>query len=241
MLHACTHAHYADGRSPWTALTPIPEGPKCLCKQDWQSCPARIERTDSDLSEATTPRRRWRESPAADRADRADRTDRADRADRAECAECADRADRADRAERAERAADRAERAAVKWELPTWRRVEEWPAHREASGRLTLRASSDPHAEGMRAVCRIRDGVITLGIERRDAAGEETEELVAEVPAEALAVGLQRGRTNMLMLATVHESKMFDDIYCFCDNSAIRNRWIAIFRRLGVAIFDLQN
>ena len=45
----------------------------------------------------------------------------------------------------------------------------------------------------------------------------------------------------MLMLATVHESKMFDDIYCFCDNSAIRNRWIAIFRRLGVAIFDLQN
>ena len=93
----------------------------------------------------------------------------------------------------------------------------------------------------LRVVCRIRDGVITLGIERRDAAGEETEELVAEVPAEALAVGLQRGRTNMLMLATVHESKMFDDIYCFCDNSAIRNRWIAIFRRLGVAIFDLQN
>ena len=139
--------------------------------------------------------------------------------------------------ERAERAA---ERAAVKFELPAWRSVERWPAHREASGRLMLRASTDVQAEGRHAVCRVRDGVLILSIEQWRAAGEMTEKVVAEVPVEALAVGLQRGRSNMLTLATVHENKMFDEIYCFSANSASRNRWIAVFRRMGVAVFDLR-
>ena len=130
---------------------------------------------------------------------------------------------------------------AVKRKLPAWRRLEEWPAGREASGRLTLRDSADPHAEGMRTVCRIVDGVLTVGIERRDAAGEETEEVVAEVPAEALAVALRRGRTNMFMIATIHKDKLFDEIFCFCDNSTRRNKWIAVFRRMDVAIFDVRD
>ena len=132
-------------------------------------------------------------------------------------------------------------RAAVRRMLPAWHRLEEWPAGREASGRLTLRDSADPHAEGMRTVCRIVDGVLTVGIERRDAAGEETEEVVAEVPAEALAVALRRGRTNMFMIATIHKDKLFDEIFCFCDNSIRRNKWIAVFRRMGVAIFDVRD
>ena len=135
---------------------------------------------------------------------------------------------------------------AVKRKLPVWRHREEWPAGQEASGKrhaaarglspwrratpgiailvfaLTLRDSADPHAEGMRVVCRVLDGVLTLGIERRDAAGEETEEVLAEVPTEALAVGLQRGRTNVLMIATVHKNELFDEIFCFCDNSIRR-------------------
>ena len=93
----------------------------------------------------------------------------------------------------------------------------------------------------MRVVCRVLDGVLTLGIERRDAAGEETEEVVAEVPAEALAVALRRGRTNMFMIATIHKDKLFDEIFCFCDNSIRRNKWIAVFRRMGVVIFDVQD
>ena len=89
--------------------------------------------------------------------------------------------------ERAERAA---KRAAVKRELPAWRSVKEWPAHREPFGRLTLRASDDPQAEGVRAECRVRDGALTLGLEQRAASGERTEKVVAEVPKEALAVGM---------------------------------------------------
>ena len=140
--------------------------------------------------------------------------------------------------ERAERAA---KRAAVERELPAWRSVKEFPAHREAFGRLTLRASDDPQAEGVRAVCRVRDGALTLGLEKRAASGEWTEKVVAEVPLEALAVGMRRGRANMLTIATVHGNNLFDEIYCVCDDPARRNRWIAIFRGMGVAIFDLRN
>ena len=140
--------------------------------------------------------------------------------------------------ERAERAA---KRAAVERELPAWRSVREFPAHREAFGRLTLRASDDPQAEGVRAVCRVRDGALTLVLEQRAASGERTEKVVAEVPLEALAVGMRRGRANMLTIATIHESNLFDEIYCVCDDPARRNRWIAIFRGMGVAIFDLRN
>ena len=191
------------------ALTPIPEAPECPDKRSWES--ATFDRTDSDLSCATTPLRGDATTPLP-----VERT--------------------------ADQSTKRATKSpAVKRKLPVWRHLEEWPAGQEASGRLTLRDSADPHAEGMRVVCRVLDGVLTLGIERRDAAGEETEEVLAEVPTEALAVGLQRGRTNMLMIATVHKNELFDEIFCFCDNSIRRNKWIAVFRRMGVVIFDVQD
>ena len=89
-------------------------------------------------------------------------------------------------------------------------------------------------------MCRTCDGVLTLRrIEQRGAAGEVTEKVVAEVPLKVLAVCLQRGRTNMFILATVHQNEMFDEIYCFCDDSARRNKWVKVFRQMGVAIFDL--
>ena len=90
-------------------------------------------------------------------------------------------------------------------------------------------------------MCRVRDGALTLGLEQPAASDEWTEKVVAEVPLEALAVGMRRGRANMLTVATVHESNLFDEIYCVCDDPARRNRWIAIFREMGVAIFDLRD
>jgi hypothetical protein len=205
MLHAGTHQHQANGRSPHTALAPIPEVPECSSKA--ASSPSPSERLDFDLGDATG------ESTADERAEHATEhvTERA------------------------------AKRAAVKRKLPVWRSVTEWPASREAFGRITLKGSADPQAKGTRAVCRILDGVLTLGIEQRSAAGERTEEVVAEVPTEVLAVGLRRGRANMLTLATVHKNKLFDEIYCFCDDSTSRNKWIAVFRRMGVLVFDLRD
>ena len=62
--------------------------------------------------------------------------------------------------------------------------------------------------------------------------------VVAEAPVEELEVCLHRGRTDMFTLATVYKNEKFDEIYCFCDDAARRDRWIAVFRRMGVAVFD---
>ena len=65
-------------------------------------------------------------------------------------------------------------RTAVKQELPAWRNVEEWPARWSASGRMTLSGSDtrvDVQAKRVRAVCRVHDGLLTLGIKQRAAAG----------------------------------------------------------------------
>ena len=138
-----------------------------------------------------------------------------------------------------------AQRAAVKRGLRARRSVlTGWPADGEVTevrGRVTLRESADPHAEGLRAVCRIREGVLTMNIEEPAAAGAKTEVVVAEVPVEALAVCLLRGRADMFKLATVYESEMVDEIYCFCDDPPRRDRWTAVFRRMGVAVFDLRD
>ena len=164
-------------------------------------------------------------------------TDRGDAAADGSCESVADERD-----EHAERAA---KRAAVKRELRARRSVMNgWPADGEVTevrGRVTLRESADPHAEGLRAVCRIREGVLTMNIEEPAAAGAKTEVVVAEVPVEALAVCLLRGRADMFKLATVCESEMIDEIYCFCDDPTRRNRWIAVFRRMGVPVFDLRD
>ena len=138
-----------------------------------------------------------------------------------------------------------AKRAAVKRELPATRSViSGWPADSEvteARGRVTLRGSADPQGKGMRAVCRIREGVLTMNIEERAAAGAKTEVVIAEVSVEALAVFLHPGRADMFKLAAVHQNEIVDDIYCFCDDPARRDRWTAVFPRMGVAVFDLRD
>ena len=94
----------------------------------------------------------------------------------------------------------------------------------------------------MQAVCRIREGVLTLSIEEQAAAGAtETETVVAEAPVEELAVCLQRGPSDMFTLATGHEDGMFDEIYCFCGGPERRFEWIQDFLRTGVAIFDFRD
>ena len=58
-------------------------------------------------------------------------------------------------------------------------------------GRVTLRESADPQAKSMRAMCRIREDVLTMSIEEQAAAGAtETETVVAEKPVKALSLSL---------------------------------------------------
>jgi len=112
---------------------------------------------------------------------------------------------------------------------------QDWPAHKKAHGEFMLKASPDAESH-VRAVCSVLHGVLTLTDIKRSA----KQKCLAQVPLHDLAVGLQRGRTSMLTIATVYGGEMFDEIYCFADDPVKRNRWIATFRRMGVPIFDLS-
>ena len=124
----------------------------------------------------------------------------------------------------------------------------QWPAHRKVRGELTLKGSADLR-NGMRAVCSVIHGVLTLHIDKpasRDSSGAKAKAkgstgVVVEVPAAELAVGLKRGHIDMFIIATLHENRMYDEICCFADNQVKRNKWIAVFRRMGVAIFDVSD
>ena len=116
-----------------------------------------------------------------------------------------------------------------------------WPAQREVRGLLTLKASPT-HSNGLRAECSVQNNVLTLSIARapRESSGESSGTLVA-IPVEELALGLQRGRTDMFIIATRNGDKLYDDISCFADDQEKRNKWIAVLRRMGVPIFDLSS
>ena len=118
-----------------------------------------------------------------------------------------------------------------------WPACKEWPANREVRGEMTLK-SSVSHRRTMRAVCSVRNGVLKI----RSAGNTAVE---VEVPVGELAVGLRRESVEMFTVATLpkHKNRMYDDhdeIYCFVDNQVKRNKWIAVFRRMGVPIFDLS-
>ena len=243
MPHASMHARE---RSRCTALTSIPEAPECSGKPDWNAHPrngvdfcvaflgallhavARCAVGTLSIAFRVILHLRRVCAPRAT----SERTDsdlgQAGPATTPQHRESSGAALRAP-----------VKRTADERQLPAWRSVKEWPAHKELRGPLTLRGSADPHAKGMRAVCRIRHGVLKLGIEQQAPTGDKSLVVVAEVPVEALAVGLQRGRTDMFTVATVYENAMFDEIYCSCHDPVARNEWIAVFRQMGVAIFDL--
>ena len=123
----------------------------------------------------------------------------------------------------------------------TWHRVrdwpaQKWPAHREARGDFTLKTSPDS-TRAVRAVCTIQHGVLRFSIAKP--LGEHTS-ISVEIPVEHLAVALQRGRNTMLTIATLHKNVRYDEIYCFADDHATRNKWTGIFRRMGVPIFNAR-
>jgi hypothetical protein len=119
-----------------------------------------------------------------------------------------------------------------------------WPAQREARGLLTIKASPN-HGKSLRTECSLQHGLLMLSIAqalRESSSGESSGSVVvATIPVEELAVGLQRGRTDMFIIATRYRNKLYDDIACFADDQEKRNKWIAVFRRMGVPIFDLSD
>jgi hypothetical protein len=40
--------------------------------------------------------------------------------------------------------------------------------------------------------------------------------------------------------STLHKDRMYDEIYCFAEDHIKHNKWIAVFRRMGVRVFDMS-
>jgi hypothetical protein len=56
-----------------------------------------------------------------------------------------------------------------------------------------------------------------------------------------IPVGLRRGHIDTFEIATLHKSKIFDEIHCVADDQVQQRKWIAAFKRMGVPIFDLSD
>ena len=113
-----------------------------------------------------------------------------------------------------------------------WPEWKEWKDHREVRGEMTLKSSAN-RRRAMRAVCSVRHGVLTMSVR---SAGNTA--VVVEVPVVELAVGLQQESVEMFTVATLPKNRMYDahdEIYCFVDNQVKRNKWIAVFRRMGLS------
>ena len=118
--------------------------------------------------------------------------------------------------------------------------AQQWPPHQEARGKLSLKCSPDDR-RAARAVCSIQDGVLSLTVAIQNGQGEGSSSSVVQSPVGELAVGLRRSRTSMFILAKLVENKVCDKIYCFAENHSERNKWTAVFRRMGIPIFDVHS
>ena len=122
--------------------------------------------------------------------------------------------------------------------LPAISRLTSWPAHRAAQGMVSVqkyaRRSRTLSGGGKDAMLSLRDGMLTLHLESQTQRGEFTHEM-AVVPVNELLVTLEHGRFNMLCLSLESEPEV--TIMCFCKDQTVRNKWVAILRRIQGVTF----
>jgi hypothetical protein len=106
-----------------------------------------------------------------------------------------------------------------------------WPEHRIARGFLTVRATPNKNDKGCLTLCSIERSLLTLTAESPDGKGFVAE--MAKVTTNEIVVTLFPGCFDMFCMTTVHEGI---DIYCFAEDQVKRNKWVAVFRRMGIVV-----
>jgi hypothetical protein len=120
--------------------------------------------------------------------------------------------------------------------------VPRWPKRREVRGLLDVRANPDQNAAARQAICSVQDGVLTLHVARPGNFIHELAETAGLLPAvrinlQHMAVTLQPGHTSMFEIAC--GGLEHTRVYCFAADQERRNKWIAVFRRMGVSIASI--
>jgi hypothetical protein len=117
--------------------------------------------------------------------------------------------------------------------------VPRWPKRREVRGLLDVRAKPDQNAAARQAICSVQDGVLTLHVARPGNPIHglaETAGLLhaVRINLQHMTVILKPGHTSMFEIAC--GGLEHTRVYCFAADQEHRNKWIAVFRRMGVSI-----
>ena len=110
-----------------------------------------------------------------------------------------------------------------------------WPAHREACGYVELGAHLGGGARRLAARCHVQRGEITLW--RRTGADDKAfpQELL-RISSPHFTVSVSPGHHNVFILSS-QDGDRTEEVYCYTADQTARNKWIAVFRRQGVAIY----
>jgi len=106
-----------------------------------------------------------------------------------------------------------------------------WPEHRIARGFLTVRLTPNKNDKGCSTLCSIERSLLTLRVEPPD--GKEFVVEMAKVATSEIVVTLFPGCFDMFCMTAVHEGI---EIYCFAEDQVKRNKWVAVFRRMGIVV-----
>ena len=107
-----------------------------------------------------------------------------------------------------------------------------WPAQREAHGFLRLRDRLD-RAEGIEVLCSVVNGTLSFRVEQEPGAGFNV--LSAQVGVANMVLTVYGGKYTIFSIdSSVARS---DTVFCEADNQEKRNKWLAIFRRMGVRLW----
>jgi hypothetical protein len=113
-----------------------------------------------------------------------------------------------------------------------------WPAEREARGILRVCHTVRTRVEmpGLEVLCSIQHGMLKIRA-RTDTRGEEGfANEVVRMPMESVVISVLPGCVSMFALSS-KDGNGTEEVYCYARDQTARNKWIAIFRRQGVAVY----
>ena len=87
----------------------------------------------------------------------------------------------------------------------------------------------------LQALCSIHHGMLTISVEATPGDSAFTNE-AARMPVEGVAVSILPGHPRLFTLSSQFGDGA-DEVYCYAQDQRARNKWIAVFRRLGLAIY----
>ena len=100
---------------------------------------------------------------------------------------------------------------------------------------VELGARLGDEARRLAALCHVKHGVITLW-GRTGAEGKDFPKELLRISSPHFTVSVVPGHHNMFVLSG-QDGDRTEEVYCYTADQIARNKWIAVFRRQGVAIY----